>query len=126
MTLIIPQAGNTGANTSPSSNLSEEDVMNELNSDVYIQKLQAEIATIHAQTEDTKLLTNMKKSYARSVMKFLWMWAIVLSGFLLSYFYYTMSKGDEIPKEVIISMLTCTAVVVGLVGYVIKGLFGNK
>jgi len=80
----------------------------------------------HATAADQEKLTELKESYAGAVLRFMWTWFAAVVVLMLSYFVYQSGLGLEIPKEVIISIFTCTAVVVGLVGYILKGLFGTK
>jgi|GEM_PF-3954206 len=55
---------------------------------------------------------------------FVWCGLIFIAIF--AYFYSLISLDKEIPKEVILGMFTATTVVIGLVGYILKGLFGNS
>jgi len=79
----------------------------------------------NAKAEDQIALTKLKGEYAGAVMIFLWFWFGALCLATLTYFSSQLTLNKEIPKEVIIGMFTATAVVVGLVGYILKGLFGN-
>lgn len=78
-----------------------------------------------AKAEDQIALTKLKSQYAGAVMFFLWFWFGALCLATLTYFSSQLALNKEIPKEVILGMFTATAIVVGLVGYILKGLFGN-
>lgn len=86
----------------------------------------AETRKINADAADKEKLTELKESYAGMVMFFLWFWFGALCLLMVTYLTYQMVLGLEIPKEIIIAAFTSTAVVVGLVGYILKGLFGSK
>lgn len=86
----------------------------------------SELAALNAQTEDLRALTRLKESLAHNVLFFMWMWCGFLFLGLIMYFTTQITLGKEIPKEVILGLLTSTTVVVGLVGFILKGLFGNK
>lgn len=86
----------------------------------------SELAALNAKTEDQRALTRLKESLAHNVLFFMWMWCGFLFLGLLTYFSSQLSLGKEIPKEVILGLLTSTTVVVGLVGFILKGLFGGK
>jgi hypothetical protein len=86
----------------------------------------AEERYLDSKTDDQKKLTELKESYAGAVMIFLWFWFGALILLILTYVSHLIATDKEIPKEVIIAAFTCTAVVVGLVGYILKGLFGSK
>lgn len=86
----------------------------------------AERDLLDSKTNDQKKLTELKDTYAGAVMFFLWMWFGALVLVVLTYFSSQLVLSREIPKEVIIAIFTTTAIVVGLVGYILKGLFGAK
>lgn len=102
---------------------SEKDIINSLESD---EQRKAQIRLTNAAAADQEKLTELKESYAGAVLFFMWVWFGALCLFVISYSAYQMYSGIGIPKEVAISFFTCTAVVVGLVGYILKGLFGSK
>lgn len=85
-----------------------------------------ELAALNAQTEDIRALTRLKESLAHNVLFFMWMWCGFVFLGLMTYFTAQITLGNEIPKEVILGLLTSTTVVVGLVGFILKGLFGTK
>ena len=87
---------------------------------------EARVDHLDSLTGDNKKLTELKESYAGAVMFFLWYWFGALILVTLTYFTYQMNIGKEIPKEVMIAIFSTTAIVVGLVGYILKGLFGSK
>ncbi|MDG2779379.1 hypothetical protein P7L92_23400 [Vibrio parahaemolyticus] len=85
-----------------------------------------ELAALNAKTEDQRALTRLKESLAHNVLFFMWMWCGFIFLGLMTYFSSQLSLGKEIPKEVILGLLTSTTVVIGLVGFILKGLFGSK
>ena len=105
------------------SRKSEKDILNEQQ----VRTLEdARVDHLDSLTGDQKKLTELKESLANNVLTFLWVWfSVVTLGFIF-YFAHQVSLDKEIPKEVIISIFTCTAVIAGLVGYILKGLFGTK
>ena len=98
-----------------------------------LEKEQAEVEALKstarhtdAKTADQKKLTELKETFGAAVMFFLWFWFGALLLGVGIYISTEISLGKEIPKEVIIAMFTTTAVIAGLVGYILKGLFGTK
>lgn len=87
---------------------------------------QCHIRHAEAQAADTETLTELRRSYAGGVMAFLWFWFGAMCLLMMTYLSYQMTLEKDIPKEIIISAFTSTAVVVGLVGYILKGLFSVK
>lgn len=102
---------------------SEKDIIGELEDDEHKKAI---ARNLHAAAADQEKLTELKESYAGAILFFMWMWCFAVAFAVLTYFTYQINLGKEIPKEVIISIFTCTAVVIGLVGYILKGLFGSK
>jgi len=109
--------------TIPLGGLKEDD-LNSLQAKTEETKSKAKLN--NALAHDQEALTKLKGDFAAGIMIFLWFWFGALVLFILTYYTHQMTLGKEIPKEVIISAFTCTAVVVGLVGYILKGLFGSK
>ena len=115
-----------GGKVTPKSNAittTEKEIIDSLDNDEH-QKAQIRLA--NATAADQEKLTELKESYASSILLFMRMWAVAVAIAVATYFSHQMFLGKEIPKEVIISLFTCTAVVIGLVGYILKGLFGSK
>lgn len=107
---------------SPDVSSSEEEIIGSLDDD----ERSASARLTNAAAADQEKLTELKEQFAAAILFFLWIWFGALSLVVLTYFSHQMFLEKEIPKEVIISIFTCTAVVVGLVGYILKGLFGTK
>lgn len=89
-------------------------------------KDEAEANLTNAKADDQKKLTELKESLAYNVLFFMWLWCGLMFLGVIIYFTSQLALNKEIPKEVIIGMFTATSVVVGLVGYILKGLFGGK
>lgn len=102
---------------------SEKEIFASLADDEHA-KAQARI--VNAAAADQEKLTELKETYASAILCFLWFWCAALFVMVTGYFVHQVVLGQAVPKEVIISIFTCTAVVVGLVGYILKGLFGSQ
>lgn len=85
----------------------------------------AEARHMNAKAADQEKLTELKESLAHNVLFFMWIWCGLMFLGVATYFTAQLSLNKEIPKEVILGMFTATTVVVGLVGFILKGLFGN-
>lgn len=90
------------------------------------EEAKAHARLTHATAADQEKLTELKEFYAGAVLRFMWVWFVMLVATTGVYFIVQIISGKGIPKEVMISLFTCTAVVIGLVGYILKGLFGSK
>lgn len=101
---------------------SEQDIKLQLSSDEQAAKTRL----THADAADKEKLTELKESLAYNVLFFMWLWCGLMFLGVIIYFTSQLSLNKEIPKEVILGMFTATSVVVGLVGYILKGLFGGK
>ncbi|EGR1057213.1 hypothetical protein EFU43_18590 [Vibrio cholerae] len=86
----------------------------------------AEARHMNAMAADQETLTELKKNLAGQTMFFMWFWFGALCLLVLTYCTYLLGTGKEIPKEIIIAAFTSSTVVVGLVGFILKGLFGTK
>ncbi|MFM5394191.1 hypothetical protein ACEUAB_08550 [Aeromonas veronii] len=117
---------NTTAVVAPNATQVSGKSESELNAEyAQIDARKAQAKLDDAKAEDQIALTKLKSQYAGAVMFFLWFWFGALCLATLTYFSSQLALNKEIPKEVILGMFTATAVVVGLVGYILKGLFGN-
>lgn len=92
----------------------------------HTENRKAEARLKNAIADDKIALTKLKEQFAGAVMCFLWFWFGALCLATITYFSSQLALNKEIPKEVILGMFTATAIVVGLVGYILKGLFGNS
>ncbi|WP_368164005.1 hypothetical protein [Aeromonas sp. R6-2] len=79
----------------------------------------------NASAADQETLTKLKEDLAHNVLFFMWIWCGLMFLGVMIYFTSQLSLNKEIPKEVILGMFTATTVVVGLVGFILKGLFGS-
>jgi hypothetical protein len=89
-------------------------------------RAQAEVAHIQANTADVTQLTRLKKTLASHVLCLMWLWFTALVISISVYFYAHISFNRDIPQQVILGLLTSTTIVFGLVGFILKGLFGTK
>ena len=112
----------TGATGNSVLNKTEVEINEEFDK---VDERNAKAKLENAKAEDQIALTKLKGEYAAAIMFFLWFWFGALCLATLTYFSSQLTLNKEIPKEVILGMFTTTAVVVGLVGYILKGLFGN-
>lgn len=90
------------------------------------EALKAANRKTHAEAQDQETLTALKEKLAYRVVGFMFVWCGLIFVAIFAYFYSLISLDKEIPKEVILGMFTATTVVIGLVGYILKGLFGNS
>jgi hypothetical protein len=104
----------------------EPDSVQKTELDVLNDQQKAEAKKTDAQAEDIKALTELKKDLAGSVLFFMYMWFGALILLVVMYVAAQTAMNKEVPKEVIIAAFTTSAVVLGLVGYILKGLFGSK
>lgn len=101
---------------------SEQEIKAELSADAQLAKNRL----VHADAADKEKLTELKESLAHNVLFFMWIWCGLMFLGVMIYFTSQLTLNKEIPKEVILGMFTATTVVVGLVGFILKGLFGGK
>lgn len=81
----------------------------------------ADIASRNADTRDKHSQTKLREELAGRVFTFMERWCAYVA--LIFWLYFSTKKGD-IPPEVMIALLTTTTVsVIGLVGFIVKGLF---
>ncbi|PWK52860.1 hypothetical protein [Pleionea mediterranea] len=102
----------------------------ELSDDVQeleIGKLKAEIDGLKAKNEDSRNDTKLKKKLAERTFRFMEGFVTLIFVYLTYYICYFTWYRMEVPKEVVIALITTSlAAVVGLVGFILKGLFGSK
>lgn len=71
--------------------------------------------------------TKLKKELASRTFSFMERFVCLIFIFVIYYICYFAWFRLEIPKEVIIALITTSlATVIGLVGFILKGLFGAK
>lgn len=95
----------------------------EINKKLSVDEANADL--VGAKADDQKVLTRLKESLAYNVLFFMWIWCGLMFLGVMTYFTAQLTLNKEIPKEVVLGMFTATTVVVGLVGFILKGLFGN-
>lgn len=84
----------------------------------------AEAASKHADTQDKQSQTRLREQLAGRVFTFMERWCAFVA--IIFWMYFSTKKGD-IPSEVMIALLTTTTVsVIGLVGFVVQGLFRSR
>ncbi|MCG9734765.1 hypothetical protein L1D51_12250 [Pseudoalteromonas shioyasakiensis] len=98
----------------------------EIKAQLSLDEQTARTRLTHADAADKEKLTELKESLAYNVLFFMWLWCAMMFLAVIIYFTSQVTLNKEIPKEVILGMFTATSVVVGLVGYILKGLFGGK
>jgi cation transport ATPase len=92
--------------------------------DAEVECKQAEAAQLHAQTKTENTRTEIMQWIAKETFFFMKCWC----GFvgLMTWMYFSTKQG-QVEKEVMIALLgTTTISIVGLVGFIVKGLFGSK
>jgi len=111
---------------SPQSDSGETEIKDDIES-IELSKLREETNQIKANVEEKKSNTKLKEDLAWRTFKFMESFVCLIFVFLIYYFCYFAYNNEEIPKEVIIALITTSlAAVVGLVGFILKGLFGSK
>ena len=81
----------------------------------------AEAASKHADTQDKQSQTRLREQLAERVFTFMERWCAYVA---LIFWIYISTKEGDVPSEVMIALLTTTTVsVIGLVGFVVQGLF---
>ncbi|WP_421148913.1 hypothetical protein [Aeromonas dhakensis] len=81
----------------------------------------AGVLSTHADTQDKKSQTRLREQLTSRVFTFMERWCAYVA--LIFWLYFSTKKGD-VPSEVMIALLTTTTVsVIGLVGFIVKGLF---
>ena len=86
----------------------------------------SQIKKSDAETNDIKALTKIKKNIVDQTLFFTKIWIGLNIIFTIIYFGHQILLCREIPKEVMIAIFSTTAIVVGLVGFILKGLFGSR
>lgn len=81
----------------------------------------AEAALRQAETRDKESQTKLRELLADRVFVFMERWCAFVA---LNFWIYVATKKGDIPAEVMIALLTTTTVsVIGLVGFIVQGLF---
>jgi hypothetical protein len=113
-------------NTTP--NVKDENQFNDdqSRSEGEIEALKAKTRGENARAADQEALTKLKTNLATSVLGFMFNWSLLIGLGVGIYFYHQVHSDKEIPKEIILGMFTATTVVIGLVGFILKGLFGTS
>lgn len=111
----------------PVDDVGSEQELSDDTQELTIQKLKAEIDDLNARTGELKNTTKLKKKLAFKTFRFMQGFTALIFVFVTYYVCYFVWYRLEIPKEVVIALITTSlAAVVGLVGFILKGLFGNK
>ena len=76
-----------------------------------------------AKAADIEADIKLKRGLSIAITIFMGVWTGIIFYLINKYFNYQICLRKEIPKEVIASILASTSIVVGLVGYMLKGLF---
>ncbi|MDK9424793.1 hypothetical protein [Vibrio parahaemolyticus] len=107
----------------PKSGETEESIKNMLSED----EMRAKIRLTNSQAHDNEKLTEIKETLAHKTFKFMEIFAFFAAVVFWIYISLHLSKGEPIPEKVMIAFITTTlATVIGLVGFILKGLFGTS
>ncbi|KAB7669205.1 hypothetical protein [Plesiomonas shigelloides] len=89
-----------------------------------IEKIKQEVEHLRQKAKSLETDTEIKKWIAQQTFGFMICWCCFVGLMIIIYF---AVKAQNIEKEVIITLLGSTTIsVVGLVGFIVKGLFGTK
>lgn len=79
---------------------------------------------LDAQTRDIKALTEIKKEYAKKTFAFMVRFVNFIGLIMIVYVAHFIVNKKAIPESVMIALITTTlATVIGLVGFILQGLF---
>ncbi|EGS7961479.1 hypothetical protein [Vibrio cholerae] len=107
----------------PKSGETEESIKSMLSED----ERRANIRLTNSQAHDNEKLTEIKETLAHKTFKFMEIFAFFAAVVFWIYISLYLSKGEPIPEKVMIAFITTTlATVIGLVGFILKGLFGTS
>ncbi|MFY8325437.1 hypothetical protein [Pseudoalteromonas sp. ZZD1] len=108
-------------------NPNAEQELSDDSQEVKIQKMQAEIDSLKAATEDTRNNTQLKKELAFKTFEFMVQFSTFVGVILGTYVAQHIFLNKSIPNNVLITLITTTfATVIGLMVIILKGLFGGK
>lgn len=106
----------------PTVGETEENIKNQLSED----ERKAKVRLTNAMANDNEKLTEIKETLANKTFRFMEIFAFFAAVVFWIYISLHMSKGEPIPENVMIAFITTTlATVIGLVGFILKGLFGT-
>jgi hypothetical protein len=107
-----------------------EGLNNELSSDISHTEDQlktAQARNIDANTRNTDAEVELKKDLANKTFQYMQLVGNFVATIVMLYIASLIGTGKEIPENFMIALVTTTlATVVGLVGFILKGLFSNK
>ncbi|ENG7994418.1 TPA: hypothetical protein ACGGE8_003451 [Vibrio cholerae] len=107
-------------------NTTEQELVDDVQ-EVEISELKAKLKHLEAITADIEGNRKLKKKLAYKTFAFMERFSIFSAIVLWIYISLHLSKGNPIPENVMIALITTTFVtVIGLVGFILKGLFGTK
>ncbi|RRO12249.1 hypothetical protein [Pectobacterium aquaticum] len=121
-----PQQQNTQTDCEEESSTDEiQDVwLASLNGRVRLLEANAKAAIQHAEADGTLTDNALRKEMADKTFSFMERWCCFVA--LILFIYLAKHDGDP-PKEIILALLgTCTVSIIGLVGFVVSGLFKSK
>ena len=102
---------------------SEEDIEHQL----AVDERRANARKTHSEANEIERMTDIKVDLANRTFHYMQSFSIVAGLVFWLYISSLLSQNKIIPDNVIIAFLTTTvATVLGLVGFILKGLFGQK
>jgi len=118
-----PKTSNQGAATSDEDEL-QNAWLSSLDTRVKLIEARASAAVKHAEADGKHTDNSLRKDMADKTFSFMERWCVFVA--LIMFIYVAKHDGDP-PKEVILALLgTCTISIIGLVGFVVSGLFKSS
>ncbi|WP_217522107.1 hypothetical protein [Vibrio metschnikovii] len=92
-----------------------------------VDYIKAKTEQIHTENRGKGISDDLRKEMADKTFAFMERFSVFSAIVLWIYISLHLSKGNPIPENVMIALITTTFVtVIGLVGFILKGLFGTK
>ena len=105
---------------SSASNTTEEQVEQE-----QAKYTQAKTRRVNSHTYDNWANTALKFLLALFIACLISIWFNFMRDIVIDYVGHLHSKGKEVPKEVVIAVITMGTVITGLMAHILKGLFSK-
>ena len=90
------------------------------------EKARAEINSIHAENKDKQTLTQLKFFLSVFICALIIYWFVFINHFVGRYFLQLENMNQEIPSEVVVSIVAAGSAIIGLMGHILKGLFSSN
>lgn len=100
---------------------SEPDILGYLDQ----EKARAEINAIHADNRDKETLTQLKFFLPLFIFALMIYWFVFINHFVGRYFRQLENMNQEIPSEVVVSIIAAGSALIGLMSHILKGLVNS-